>query len=210
MNRLFSAITITLLMSATYLLVFPGSVSAHERRNVSKYEFMVGFIVEPPFEGQKNGVDFRVTDTETKKPVEGAEKTVQVEITHVPSGVSGTFKLRTIFRDPGHYTSDLIPTAPGQYQFRFFGNIEGTPVNETFVSGPGRFNDVGAAAELQFPQKLPEFREVTGAVKGAQTSAQEARDMASSSRALAYAGIVLGALGIILGIGSVVMVARRR
>lgn len=110
MTRFFSALA-ALLLFITYMVVFPEPASAHERRNVSKFEFVVGSIVEPPIEGQKNGVDFRVTDTETKKPVEGVEKTIQVEITHVPSGVSRTFKLRTIFRDPGHYTNDIIFTA---------------------------------------------------------------------------------------------------
>jgi len=199
------------------LALTTGTVFAHERRDVGKYQFVVGFIVEPAVEGQKNGVDLRVTNKETGKPVEGIEKTLQVEITHLPSKTAKVFKLRTVFRDPGHYTNDFILTAPGDYQFRFFGDVEGTPINETFVSGPGRFHEVESAAELQFPEKLPEVREVAGAVRGAQNTAQQAQDSAlraqdkaSSANTLAVVGIVLGAIGIASAAGSAIVALRRR
>lgn len=185
-----------------------GNALAHERRTLGKYELVVGFIIEPPIEGQKNGVDLRVTNAEAKQPVEGLEKTVQVGITHLPSQTTRTFNLRTIFRDPGHYTSDLILTAPGQYSFHFFGTIEGMPINETFVSGPGRFNDVESSGDLQFPQRLPELREIAGAVKGTQETAEQSRDEASSASNLAKVGIILGALGLASGIGSAVITVR--
>ncbi len=211
MNRLLSVLAITLLMSVTYMLVFPGSASAHERRNVSKYEFVVGFIVEPPFEGQKNGVDFRVTDTGTKKPVEGVEKTVQVEITHVPSGVSRTFKLRTIFRDPGHYTADLLLTAPGYYRMRFFGAIEGTNVNETFNSrsGGGNFSDVESSVDIQFPIKVPEVREIDAFARHIEEENHEIEESATKAGAMATAGIILGAIGTIAG-GVSLIISRRK
>lgn len=199
------------------LLLTTGTAFAHERRDVGKYQFVVGFILEPAFEGQKNGVDFRVTNKETNQPVEGLEKTLQVEITHVPGNTSKEFPLRTIFRDPGHYTNDLIFTAPGEYRFRFFGTVEGVPVNETFESGPGRFNDMQSSADLQFPTKLPEVREVQAAVRGAQGTAQQAQDTAikandsaSSARTLAVVGIVVGALGIASGVGSAIVTSKRR
>src|SRR5436309_10403830 len=107
---------------------------AHERRDVGPYKFVVGFLAEPAFEGLKNGVDLRVLQAETQQPVEGLEHTLQVEVTYVPSSVAKVLRLRTIYREPGHYTADLIPTAPGQYRFRFVGSITGTAVNETFNS----------------------------------------------------------------------------
>ena len=78
--------------------------------------------MEPAYEGQKNGVSLRVTKRDSiTEPVEGLEDTLQVEVTHLPSDTSREMPLRTIFGDPGHYTADLIPTAPGHYRFRFFG-----------------------------------------------------------------------------------------
>ena len=62
-------------------------------------------------------------------PVEGLAETLQVEVTHVPSGASRIMDLRAVFQAPGDYTADLIPTAPGVYQVRVFGSIEETAVD---------------------------------------------------------------------------------
>ena len=130
----------------------PHPAGAHERREVGAYQLVVGFLTEPAFEGLKNGVDLRVLDRETQQPVEGLERTLQVELTYVPSGAAKVLRLRTIYREPGHYTADLIPTVPGHYRFRFFGSLAETAINETFDSraGGGQFDDVDAAADLQF------------------------------------------------------------
>ena len=90
-------------MLATVLaLVLAGTLAhgvlAHERRPVDRYEFVVGFLVEPAFEGIKNGVDLRVSIPAAAEggeatPVEGLEESVQVEVTHIPSGVAKTVAL---------------------------------------------------------------------------------------------------------------------
>ncbi len=143
-------------------------------------------------------------------PVEGLESTLQVEVTHVPSGVSKVFELQPVFGEPGHYKADLIPTAPGQYRFRFFGTVDGMAVDETFESGPGQFSDVESATELHFPEKLPAAREIEGAARGAQSMAEQAADMANSVRTLALLGMVLGALGVASGAVATVVALRSR
>ena len=200
------------------LLLTSGTALAHERRDVGEYQFVVGFIVEPALEGIKNGVDLRVTNTATEQPVEGLQDSLQVEITHVPSETSKVFSLRTIFGDPGHYTADLIPTAPGVYQMRFFGTIEETEVNETFVSrgGGGGFDDIESSTDLHFPEHLPELREIESAVRGIQISVQgaqdaalDASDQASSANTLAIVALVVGVVGIAAGAGSAFLSVRR-
>lgn len=192
---------------------------AHEHRDVGPYQCVVGLLTEPAFEGLKNGVDLRVMDTETQKPVEGLEHTLQVEITYVPSGTAKVLRLRTIYRDPGHYTADLIPTAPGQYRFRFIGSMAGTAVNETFDSraGGGQFDDVESSADIQFPEHVPAMREIQSAVRGTQQTARQAEDTALAARAglasaqtFAIIGMVLGALGIAAGVGAAVVASRKR
>jgi hypothetical protein len=192
---------------------------AHERRAVGPYQCVVGFLAEPAFEGLKNGVDLRVMHTETQKLVEGLEHTLQVEITYVPSGAAKVLRLRTIYRDPGHYTADLIPTAPGHYRFRFFGSMAETAVNETFDSraGGGQFDDIESSADLQFPERLPALREMQSAVRGIQQTVQQAEDTAFAARAglasaqtCAIIGIVLGALGIATGVGTAIVASRKR
>jgi hypothetical protein len=142
--------------------------------------------------------------------VEGLEATLQVEVTHIPTGVSKVMPLRSVFGEPGHYAADLIPTAPGQYRFRFFGTIEGMDVDEAFESGPDTFSNIESSQELQFPEPLPAVREIEGAVRGTQATAQEAQDSASSASTLGMVGIMLGAAGIMFGIGGVVLSMRRR
>lgn len=106
------------LVAVALMVMTPTAALAHEDREVAGYQIEVGWMSEPAIEGQKNGVDLRITQAD--KPVEDVEKTLQVEITHRASGAKKTFALRTIFRDPGHYTVDVIPTAPGQYEMRLW------------------------------------------------------------------------------------------
>ena len=127
--------------------------------------------------------------------------------------------LRPLYNAPGEYAADLIPTAPGAYQFRFIGTIDGEQVEETFVSkgAGGHFDDVQSSVDLQFPATLPEIREIEGAVRGAQNTAQQAQDTAidvedsaSSAAVLGIVGIVLGAVGIAIGVGGVAVALKRR
>jgi len=201
------------------MLITTAAALAHESRDVGKYRFTVGFIVEPPIEGEKNGVELRIIDSGTQQPVEGVEKTLKVEVTHVPTNVSKTYDLRTIFRDPGHYTTDLILTAPGHYRMRFFGTVEGAQVNETFNSrtGGGNFDDVQASTGFMFPQAAAQPREIEGAVKGAQAAAQQAQQTASqaqqevgSASSLAMIGLALGVIGTALGASALFVASRKR
>ena len=150
--------------------------------------------------------------------VEGVQETLRVEVTHVPTGKSVELALRPIFGSPGEYTADLIPTAPGVYEFRFFGAIQGEAINESFVSagGGGGFDDVRPASELQFPEVVRSAREIEAGVAGAQDTARdaedaaiEAGDAASTATTLALVGIVLGAVGAAAGVGSLAVAIRR-
>ena len=193
------------------MLVMPGVALAHERRDVAGYQFVVGFFTEPAIEGISNAASLRVSKPGGAEatPVEGLEETLELEITHVETAVSRTFALRARFNDPGHYVADLIPTAPGQYRFRFFGTIEGAAVDETFESGPETFSDIAAASELQFPVMVAEPRELESAVRGATEASTDADDAASSARTLALTGVVLGAVGIVTGVGGALWARRR-
>ncbi|MBM4437117.1 MAG: hypothetical protein FJ029_07770 [Actinobacteria bacterium] len=197
-------------------------VLAHEHRVVAGMTFVVGFRVEPAYEGELNGATVRVTRpapaastvpgaaaAPAAQPVEGLEKTLKVEITFVPTGVKTNYDLRTVFRDPGLYVADFIPTAPGTYRFRFFGSVNSVPVDETFISGDD-FDDVMPVRELQFPDRLPGAREVAAVATAAQDTAANVGAAASTARTLGVIGIGLGAVGALLGAGALVMVARVR
>ena len=150
------------------------------------------------------------------EPVEGLESQLEVEVTHLISGISKVFSLRPITDEPGHYTTDMIPSSPGQYAFRFFGTILDQPFNERFESGDGRFDHVQAADVIQFPEALPSIRELESASRGAKRSAEEAlnssastQDGISNARRWGIIGGILGLIGAIFGIVSIYIVLRK-
>lgn len=201
-----------LLLAVAMTLLSVTAAFAHERRDVGDYAFVVGWLEEPAIEGQRNGVDLRVSDPATEQPIEGLEETLQVEITYLPSETTRVFTLRPIFRDPGHYTVDLLLTAAGEYRFRFFGTIEGAEVDEVFNSAGagGGFNDVAPSADIQFPQQVPELRELAGVVQGLQEDGgnrEEAGDSAGST--LDVIALAVGSLGLVVGSSALVLGRRR-
>ncbi len=144
-------------------LALASPALAHERRQVGPYTFVVGFLNEPAFTGQLNGVSLSVTETATNKPVEGLQDTLQVELT--AAGQSRTFKLRSRFGQPGAYTADFVPTRTGTYVFRFFGKIADRTVDERFESGPNRFHEPEPIDEARFPSGDPELAQMQAAVE---------------------------------------------
>lgn len=190
------------------LLVAPGIALAHEHRDVGEDQFVVGWLIEPAYEGQKNGLDLRISNG--GQPVLGAEQTLQVEVTHVESNVTKTFDIRTIFNDPGHYTTDLMPTVSGQYRFHFTGTLDGHAVDETFTSGPNTFGDVEALSDIQFPEPVPSGRELEAATRGAAKAAGDASGAASGARTMAIVALAFGVIGVGLGAAGAMGFARRR
>lgn len=167
---------------------------AHDRREVGKYTFVVGFLGEPAFADQVNGIDLTVTVTDSKQPVEGLEKTLQAEVT--ADGKTMPVKLRARYNMPGKYAGDFIPTKPGAYTFRFFGTVEDQPVNETFQSGPGRFNDVESTSALQFPDKAPSAAEMARQLNAAQAAAQQAQTFGLIGLAAGVLGLIVAAIAL--------------
>ena len=163
---------------------------AHERRTLGKYQLVVGFLNEPAYLNQMNGIDLRVTNTETNKPVEGLEKTVKAEV--IVGGKTLAVNLASRFGQPGAYAGYFMPTKPGAYIFHFVGDIEGLKFDEKFESGPGRFGEVEDTAALQFPEKLADPSGATAQIKAAQ-------DAAASAQTLAYVALAVGVIGVILG-----------
>lgn len=192
-------------------LAVPGRAFAHESRDVAggKYQLVVGFLVEPAYEAQKNGLDLRVRIPGTPPtPVTGLEKSLQVEIVHVGTGKSVTKPVRAISAatDPGHYTADVLPSQPGQYRFRIFGTVEAEAVNETFTSGE-KFNNVQPIAELSFPDANAGTRSIEGAVQDLEQGVADAQAAASSARIMA--AVALGVAVLAVGAAGVLVMRRR-
>ncbi len=102
------ALVVGLLLAA---LLVPATASAHERRDLlgGKYQATVGFLNEPAYDGQLNGLDFRVVDKTQKtdagadKPVEGLEKTLKAQV--LAQGKTMDLTLQARFGMPGSYAA---------------------------------------------------------------------------------------------------------
>lgn len=141
----------------------PLAAAAHETREVAgEYQFVVGFLEEPAFVGDRNGLSLEVTVPEAEEAspaaggemdhhggagVEGLAGTLRAEVIYGEESME--LELSPAFGEPGAYRSVFFPTAEGDYTFRIFGEIDGVAVDESFTSGPETF----AAVEprLEFP-----------------------------------------------------------
>lgn len=122
--------------------------SAHELRDVATdYSFVVGFINEPAIQGDTNGIWLEVTTGE--EPVLGLADTLQAQV--IFGDQTRDMALTPAFGEDGVYEAIFIPSQPGDYTFRFFGQIEGVDVDETFTSSPEGFDSVQARADFEFP-----------------------------------------------------------
>jgi hypothetical protein len=194
-------------LSAVLLIALTATATAHETREVEgEFQFVVGFMNEPAYVNQMNGIDLRITylngeqdgDNENddngdhdhgeaddqyatdNPPVENAHQTLNATITHGEDSMD--VELRPVWGQPGAYTADVIPTSTGTYSFQFTGEIDGVQIDETFTGGPDTFSEVEATEELEFP------------AGGAMVA-----DESDQAAAMGIAGVVAGLLGLLAG-----------
>lgn len=188
---------------------------AHEHRAVGNYEFVVGWLTEPALAYEPNGLSLRITffpngvpEAESEEaeaegqPVEGLEQTLQAEIIAGGGAQTKELTLEPAFNDPGHYASTIIPSAPGDYTFRVFGDLEGQQIDEEFTSGPETFSVIEDVGELQFPERLPSNADLSEQIANLDTGGDS-----DTATILAVIGIIVGAVGI--GVGGYALAARR-
>ncbi len=144
MKRIFGMIFTAVLLSVS------AAAFAHEHRMVAgKYEWTVGFLNEPAFSGQMNGLDLRVT--QNGEPVEGLEETLRAAVRYEDETESLPLVLKKRYKQPGSYAGYFLPSKPGKYTFEISGAIIGVQVKETFVSG-GKFHNVEDSQAVTWPK----------------------------------------------------------
>jgi len=184
------------LILITTMLVVAQPASAHERRNVGPYQFVVGWLGEPAFVGVTNAVDLRVTDPRITppKPVEGLERTLTVEVFQGGSTTPFPASFRARFGAPGAYAADIVPTREGAYRFVIKGKIESTDVSEVFETGPGRFDEIRPITQLQYPDKVPAGADLTRALDDIRSTTDQVRIISIVALLLAAAAVALSLL----------------
>jgi hypothetical protein len=169
-----------------------GTAAAHEQREVGEYTFTVGMLDEPVFTGLRSGLDLRVARGE--EPVEGLEESLDATVTF--GSETRDLEISPAFGEPGAYRSVFFPTAAGPYTFHITGDIEGTPVDETFSAGPDTFGEVQDVSAGQFPVQFPATGDV---VRDAEAGAGAATS-ATIALGLGAAGLVAGVVAIGLAV----------
>ena len=191
-------------------LAAAGGASAHEERTVGEYEVEVGFNEEPALVNQLNGVFLSVMKEDV--PIEGLDETLKVELIVGGGAAKKEISFAAVEEEPGVYVAAFLPTVTGDYTFRIFGEIDGTAVDESFESGPGRFDSVESLDELAFPESSADNASLAQSVQELQTKVDGLESGSSSSsdstaRTLGVLGIVAGLAG--LGAGGFAAMRRR-
>ena len=207
-------------------------VGAHGHTTASGFHFVIGWSGEPAFVGEPNGIQLFVSDADEKPITDIPADAIKVVVTTAGQdsqslSLSPAFDVEEGFGTPGEYSTDLIPTAPGDYTFHFTGTIHGTAIDVSMAAGDETFDGVVAPADIEFPVKQPTLTEVgtrldridgrldalqssapaPGAIADAQAAATAAS--ATADRALLM-GTLIGGAGLILAIVAVVMAVRAR
>lgn len=191
--HLIGRLLVVVALSVASVASAADDAAAHERRTVGPYQLIVGWLEEPSFVGVTNAASLAVTDTRITppKPVEGLEKTLTIEIFQGGSTTPFSAPFRARFGSPGTYAADIVPTREGSYRFVIRGKIETLDVNETFESGPGRFDEIRPLTALQYPDKVPAGAGLARALEENRSTGEQVRVIAIVAAILAAAALVL-------------------
>lgn len=173
------------------LAALPLVVAGHEARDVGngKYAVEVGFVTEPAYLAQPNGLFLKVVRHDAgAMPVAGLADELRVEVSK--DGV--TMPLSLVPQpEAGVYHAPFLPTALGDYTFRLVGQIGGEAVDESFTSSPEGFGGVKPLDAVQFPVDAPAGEALVRRL-------EEAEDEAAGARILAITGVGAGAVGLLV------------
>ena len=175
---------------------------------------VVGFLGEPAYLNQPNGLDLRFytveegvelleATAEERTGVEGLEETLQAEVSfggEAPMPLT----IEPRFRDPGAYDGNFLPTAVGDYTFHITGTVNGTEIDETFTSSPEGFGAIEEPTE--YPVQIQTNQELEAAL-GSGGEEEDDSDSSTMPIVLGIIGIVLGAAG--LGAGGMALTRGR-
>jgi len=205
MRRTTTRVFVLVAATAVLAVVSAPAAFAHESRKVGRWNFDVGWQIEPTYTGFPNAVHLGLNDA-NDKPYLTLGDTLKVDVT--TGGKSITLAFQPNFEggegELGVYIAAVLPTRPGTYAFRIYGTIKGDKIDQTFTCGETTFDCVKDAAEAQFPVRDPSSAQLATKIDKAAgrsaNAAKTAKDAADQAKILGYVGIGLGALALILAL----------
>ena len=112
---------------AASLLVTVQPVDGHVNRIVGKYLIFMVLIEEPTFQDNRAGFEFWVRDGD--RPIDGLDRTLHAAV--VGSGGSQQPSIEPM-NARGFYDVEIDPGKGGFTRLRLTGNVEATPIDESF------------------------------------------------------------------------------
>ena len=228
----FRALSAAGVFAAALALAAAPIVAAHGHTTASGFNFVIGWAGEPALVGQLNAVQLFVYDADEKPindiPADAISVVVSTGGQDSSSfSLSPAFDLDEGFGTPGEYSTDVIPTAPGDYTFHFTGTIHGKSIDISMASSETTFDGVVAAADLEFPVKQPTLTEVgtrldriDGRIDALQSAAPApnaipdalaaAADASASADRALLVGALLGGAGLVAAVIALWLVIRAR
>lgn len=214
-------IGLALALVSADVFIAPEHGAARERRTLltGRFELIVGFLDEPAYEGEPNGLYLRLTDFEPPTPTPDPDVTPTPDPNTTPDA-EPTPGPKTEFQaevrvgdqtrplnlvqdanDPTIYRALFVPTQPGDYTFRIFGTLAGVEFSEEFRSSATTFPGVVGVGDVQFPAAVPVGLGLIDAFAQAEEDADRARTFG-------VVGVLLGVLGLLAG-GLSIVLSRR-
>ncbi len=139
--------------------------------------------------GERNALLFDVSKNGV--PIEGLEGTLDIEVTFAGEKFLGDLHPE---EKNGLYTTELFPTAKGQYEVRISGQIEDLEVD--VMATP---EEVLSARILQFPESVAETRELEQSIVEMQAAIERAQLFGNIGTATGAIGIITGLVGVLAG-----------
>jgi len=167
----FACLTVFILLILNFQLVF-----AHESITVGDYTLEIGWLSEPPIEGQQNAIVVNVSTSE-EQPVEDVSS---LTVTVSYGGHNKTLTLQPLGEDtPGQFVAPILPTVPGEYTV-----ILGGALGDTAIDAQTHVEEVQPATTLAFPVV---------------DSSQPSADLGVMNW-LIYLSLLIGMIALILGV----------
>ncbi len=220
-------------IAASALALSPAVLaSAHAVLQVGQYHVAIGWQFEPSsgtvtYVDQPNAIQVFIDIPTASNPVATPVSDLNADCTKPDFQVTATFGNQTssplcpqpaFDADTGRGRMDeydvvLTPTRVGDYKFRIFGTIHGTPIDQTVTSGPTTFDSVGDQNSTEFPAAVPALSDLSTKIDQVNTRAADARTSATNASSSASGASTLAIVALVAAVllsGASLAVALRR
>lgn len=198
--------------------------SAHTIDAVETYRLEIGWIYEPAFSKETNGIELWISEMtpcpglapmlcassqEFENGIGGLGGAIKIQLVYDADHI--TLPLREDHNVAGKYHAFVNPTVSGFYQVNLIGEINGTVLSLSMH--PPKVNErqhieFPESAELTTEQLIDGHTAVIDEISTIKGEMQRIEELAKAD-ALDYAGIILGTAGLIVA-GSALLLRTRR